>query len=233
MKPKNKKTIGILGGMGPDATITLFHRIVANTRAKKDQDHFHVIVDSNPSIPDRTAALLEGGSSPVPLVTAAAHRLQEAGAGIIGMPCNTAHAFFLEITREIKIPFVNMVELAQGEADRFAKKTGSACHLFATRGTVNTGIFHGLKTPPEKEQERIQSLIYDVKAGAVLKDKQQDLLEIIDDLGVKDCGVVLGCTELSFLFWPPYNPPIKHEAANIIDPLDLLARELIRKAGSA
>ncbi len=232
MKRKNKQTIGILGGMGPDATITLFHRIVAHTRAKKDQDHFHVIVDSNPAIPDRTKALLEKGSSPVPLVAAAAHRLQEAGADIIGMPCNTAHAFFLEITREIKITFVNMVELAQREADRYAKKTGSPCYLFATGGTVNTGIFQGLKTPAEKEQERIQSLIYDVKAGASLKEKQKVLLNLIDDLGEKECGVVLGCTELSFLFRPPYNPPIKHGTGNIIDPLDLLARELIRKACS-
>ncbi len=228
MDNQTKGVIGILGGMGPDATITLFHRIVALTDAQKDQDHFRIIIDNNPTIPDRTEALLGRGQSPVSQLQASAQRLQAAGAQVIGMPCNTAHAFFLEIEKTVSIPFLNMVKITQKKTEEQKKKTGKPFFLLATRGTVNTGVFSGLKIPEEKVQKKVQALIYKVKKGGGLREQQEELLEIINQIQEKSEGVVLGCTELSFLFWPPYNEKIKGQTEFIIDPLDLLAKELIK-----
>ena len=88
----SKKTIGILGGMGPAATADLFTKIINNTEAGCDQEHLHVIIDSNTNIPDRTEALIHGGADPTEQMTQSARRLAEAGAELIVMPCNTAHA---------------------------------------------------------------------------------------------------------------------------------------------
>src|SRR5439155_4399654 len=88
-----RRTIGVLGGMGPAATALFFRRLIEATSAKTDQEHLHVVIDSDPSIPDRTKALLEGGPSPAPQLIEMARRLQMMGAELIVMPCNTAHVF--------------------------------------------------------------------------------------------------------------------------------------------
>lgn len=227
MGQQNKKVIGILGGMGPDATITLFHRIVAQTRAERDQDHLPIIIDNNPAIPDRTRALLEGGPNPVPFLKESVQRLQKAGAEVIGMPCNTAHAFLAEIRKDLKVPFVDMVGLTQDQPG-FKDRN---FFLLATRGTIKAGIYSGLQIPGKSFQDRIQALIYGVKAGENLAEKQLELKRIINIIREKDGGVVLGCTELSFLYWPPYNKPLFKDDGFVIDPLNLLAQELIRAAG--
>ena len=85
-----KKTIGIIGGMGPLATADLFEKIVGHTKAACDQEHLHVVIDSNTNIPDRTAALLHGGADPLPELTGSARRLEAMGADVLIMPCNTA-----------------------------------------------------------------------------------------------------------------------------------------------
>lgn len=91
----NKKTIGIIGGMGPLATADLFRKIVTHTQATCDQDHLHVIIDNNTAIPDRTAALLRGGEDPLPQMQKSARMLESDGADCLIMPCNTAHFFML------------------------------------------------------------------------------------------------------------------------------------------
>ena len=85
-------TIGILGGMGPEATAAFFSMLVRLDSATSDQDHLHIIVDSDPSIPDRTKFILEDGTNPLPAMLSSARRLLAAGAHIAGMPCMTAHA---------------------------------------------------------------------------------------------------------------------------------------------
>lgn len=88
------KVIGILGGMGPEATAELFLRIIKATPAQRDQDHLRVIVDNNPKIPDRTAAILGEGQSPLPEMVRTARNLERAGVDFIVMPCNTAHYYY-------------------------------------------------------------------------------------------------------------------------------------------
>ena len=106
-----EKIIGILGGMGPEATADLFYRIIRSTPVKRDQDHPRTIIYSNSKVPDRTAAILGKGPSPLPEMTMAATKLEKTGADFIVIPCNTAHYFIEELRKEIDIPILDMIEL--------------------------------------------------------------------------------------------------------------------------
>jgi aspartate racemase len=112
-------TIGILGGLGPEATILLQRKLVEAIPADDDRDHIPLLIDTNPQVPSRIANLIEGtGDSPAPVLANMARRLQHAGAKALAMPCNTAHHFAGAITQAVDIPLLNMVELAADHADR-------------------------------------------------------------------------------------------------------------------
>ena len=96
-----EKVIGVLGGMGPEATIDLFQKIVKLTPAKKDQEHIRIIIDNNPKIPDRTKAILYNGENPLPELVKTAQNLERAGADFIIIACNTAHYYFHKIQKEL------------------------------------------------------------------------------------------------------------------------------------
>ena len=198
----DKKTIGIIGGMGPLATVELFRLIVSETKSESDQEHIHILIDNNPQIPDRTNAILNNGTSPVPQIVASAKRLESMGADFLIMPCNTSHYFADEIAREINIKLLNMVEATvKSLAADGVKKFG----LLATTGTVKGGVYSrfseplGLEMllPNEEEQEEVMRFIYSgVKAGNVNYDVS-DFVRIVDrllDEGAET--LILGCTEL-------------------------------------
>ena len=107
---KHKKTLGIIGGMGPLATAHFYQVLIRQTEAEHDQDHPRVFIDSNPQIPDRTLALIGKGPSPVPAIIETAQNLVKMGAHLLAMPCITAHAFFPEIQESVKIPVIHMLE---------------------------------------------------------------------------------------------------------------------------
>ena len=118
----SKKTIGILGGMGPAATADLFTKIINSTEAGCDQEHLHVIIDSNTNIPDRTEALIHGGADPTEQMTQSARRLAEAGAELIVMPCNTAHGFYDAVCASVTVPVLHMIKLtAARRASRYRR----------------------------------------------------------------------------------------------------------------
>ena len=126
-----KKTIGILGGMGPMATADLFQKITALTDAGRDSDHIRVYMDSNASIPDRTAAILNGGEDPVPAMADALKHLELCGADCVIMPCNTAHYFLPRLRALTPLPFLSMIDAAAGACrDRFP---GQTVAVLATR----------------------------------------------------------------------------------------------------
>src|SRR5699024_10166329 len=104
------KTLGILGGMGPLATVKLFEKIVSLTHANKDQEHIHTIIDSNINIPHRSRYILGNGDDPLNELIKSAKRLENAGADFLVMPCNTAHYFYDKIVAVMNIPFLNMIE---------------------------------------------------------------------------------------------------------------------------
>ena len=132
--------IGILGGLGPYATLDLFEKILRCTPAKSDQEHLHIIIDNNPRIPDRTAALLHGGPSPLPAMLESALRLQQAGVQFIVIPCNTAHAFVPDLQRRLQVPILNMIEACRAAILRRLPEI-QRIGLLATSGTVRSGVY--------------------------------------------------------------------------------------------
>lgn len=227
------KNIGIIGGMGPMASVDLFAKITALTMAKSDQEHIHVFVDSNTAIPDRTKAILEGGPNPVPELVHSALNLEAMGADILVMSCNTAHYFYDQIHPFIHVKMINMIEETALEVKRRnLKKVG----LLATSGTYRTGIYdkiflaHDIEVvkPAQEFEATIMDLIYNgVKAGC----KEYPLTAIYEVIeAMKQQGVttfILGCTELPLAF-NMYN--IK---ADTIDPTEILARCAIQAAGKS
>jgi len=222
-----KKAIGILGGMGPMATVDLFKKIVDYTAASKDSEHIHIYIDSNTNIPDRTDAILHGGKDPVPEMAGSAVRLECMGADFLLIPCNTAHYFYDKISAMVHIPVLNMIE----ETAKEVKKQNIECvGLLATDGTIETGVYarvlesYGIRVlhPSISEQKKVMDLIYKgIKAGS--KDIDfSGLYEAIDELMKNGAQtLILGCTEL----------PIAFERYRIksrnIDPTAVLARSAI------
>ena len=195
-----KKTIGIIGGMGPLATVDLFGKIVKNTPAKKDQDHIRVVIDNNTDIPDRTAALLDGGADPAPQMIKSVERLTAGGAEVLIMPCNTAHGFLERVRAASPVPVLNMIELT---CQALKKRGVTRAGLLATTGTIRTGIypkyFDGVELllPEEGEQEAVMDMIYaGVKAGVKDYDAAavQKTAEHLLERGAQT--IILGCTEL-------------------------------------
>ena len=227
-----KKTIGILGGMGPLATVDLFRKIVLNTEASCDQDHIRILVDNACHIPDRTAAIMSGGEDPVPAMTAAAKGLEEAGADLLIMPCNTAHNFYEAVQNSVSIPVLHMIRLTVEELQRHGVKTAA---LLATNGCVKAGMYQktaaelglGLLTPSPEQQEFVNGMVYDgIKAGNPLY-SADPLIGVTKDLLRQgaEC-VILGCTELP-LAWDLYRLSYFPSC----DPTTVLARAAIRAAG--
>lgn len=195
-----KRTIGIIGGMGPLATADLFRKIVENTDADRDQDNIHIIIDNNTNIPDRTAALLDGGEDPMPQMLRSVARLVSGGADCLVMPCNTAHSFLDRVRAASPVPVLNMIELT---CQALKREGVTRAGLLATTGTIRTGIypkyFEGveLMLPNEQEQQAVMDMIYSgVKAGVEDYDATavQKTAQRLLDAGAQT--IILGCTEL-------------------------------------
>lgn len=228
-----KKAIGIIGGMGPMATVDLFKKIVDYTAASRDSEHIHVYIDSNTDIPDRTEAILHGGKDPVPEMVSSAIRLECMGADFLLIPCNTAHYFYDKICAMVHIPILNMLE----ETAQEAKRQDITCvGLLATDGTIESGVYdrvfekYGISVlhPSSLGQKKVMDLIYKgVKAG----NKDIDLSGFYDTLEeLKQNGaqtMILGCTELPIAF-EMYNIQYKN-----IDPTTVLARRAVSCANGA
>ncbi len=222
--------IGILGGMGPEATAELFYRIIKATPARKDQDHLRIIIDNNPKIPDRTAAILHQGPSPLPMMIETARNLERAGASFLIIPCNTSHYYINELRKEIEIPIVNMIELT---ALKLKNMNFRRIGLLATTGTIKTRLYQdalmkeGMKAiiPPEDLQNEVMSAIYDyIKAGN-LKTGRKIVLRVAKELIKNGAEAILcGCTEISLV--------LKEGdlSVPVIDPLELLAKEAVKLA---
>jgi len=198
--------IGILGGMGPEATIDLFSKIVRSTPVSKDQDHLRLVIDNNPAIPDRQKAILENGPSPAPMLIETAKNLVAAGADFIVMPCNTAHYWIEEIRKAVAIPVVDMIEETAKETIRLYPYLQSV-GLMAATGTVRSGLYQkqfrnfGIKTvsPRKDDQAELMKAIYSVKAGEPSK-PSTTAIEIGRRLVEMSAEAVIeGCTEISLI----------------------------------
>ena len=230
------KVIGILGGMGPQATIDLYQKILDSTAASRDQEHIPTLIWSNPGIPDRNMAILQGGPDPSPALSAGARILEQGGADFIVVPCNTAHLFAEAIVAAVKIPLVNMVEETAMEAARLLPG-GSRVSILATTATVSTGLYqkalekHGLSfmLPGAEDQETIMATIFDaegIKAGFVDDNNRNRALSVLrrqEESGA--AAFIAGCTELPLVLR-------QEDAEYLLDPTLLLARAAVRLAGA-
>jgi aspartate racemase len=202
-----EKTIGILGGMGPEATLDLFAKIIANTPAERDQDHLRVVIDSNPKVPDRTAAILSGGESPVPAMKAGIAALKRAGADFVVIPCVSAHFFLDELQYEAGLPILSMFDVT-AEHIRLHHPHIRTVGMLATTGTLKGGRFRakleqsGTATlaPEEEDQKRVMAAIYEIKGAPGGRGRDAIGAEIrtiagrLVQRGAQ--GVVAGCTEI-------------------------------------
>ena len=203
----NMKTIGIIGGMGPLATIDLYEKITINTRAEKDQDHIHIIIDSYPQIEDRTAYILHGGKNPKDKLIESAKRLESAGADALIMPCNTAHFFAKNIEKEVNIPLIHIVK-STAEAIKNKYPKANNIGLIATTGTLKSGVYadilkdygYNIIELNEIIENNIMDCIYKgVKAGKTEEYVPlfQKCVDEITDMGAD--VLIAGCTEIPIL----------------------------------
>lgn len=225
-----EKIIGILGGMGPEATADLYMRIIRATKVQRDQDHRRVIIDSNAKIPDRTPAIQGKGPSPLPMLVETGLNLQRAGADFLIVPCNTAHHFHAELQKKLKIPVLHMIRISAEKTHARhpeVKKAG----LLASDGTLMSRLYQqswgkqGIEIiePGAETQRNVMKAIYqfikrgDLEPGRkLLYDASLELIEA----GAE--AVICGCTEVSIVL---------HDGdltVPVLDPMQDLAEEAVR-----
>lgn len=200
-------TVGVLGGMGPEATIDFMALVVALSGAAKDQDHIHLIVDQNPKVPNRQRALRGEGPDPGAVLATMARRLEQAGADFLVMPCNTAHAFVAAIRESVRIPLISIIDVT-------VEEIGVACPLardvgvMATDGMLQAGLLQNALTesgrnvivPSDDELRDLMRLIHGIKAGdksAAAGQAMAALAKALEDKGAEI--VIAACTEIPLL----------------------------------
>ncbi len=224
------RTVGVIGGMGPAATVQFLARLRALTPASRDQDHLHLLVDCNPQVPDRNAAVRGEGPSPGPTLAAMARRLETAGAQLLVMPCNAAHAFAEAITAATDLAFINLIETACEEAMRQSPRRVG---ILAADGALGAGLYQDafsrrgvtpvlLEAP---DQARFMELLYDIKAGRLGEDSRARMRDFAGRLIGAGADVLLaGCTEVPLVLDPA------DVAAPLVDSLEALARRTVAMA---
>src|SRR4029077_12279713 len=194
--------VGIIGGMGPEATVDLMRRVVAKTPARDDQDHVHLIVESNPKIPSRIAHLIEGtGADPTPELIRIAGNLQRAGATALAIPCNTAHAYAHSIRRAVSIPLLDMIELTVGKIA--ASPRVARVGLLASSAVLTPELYakafssHGVAVVHPRDQDEVMALIRAVKRGDTGLQAESALGRMALELASQADVLLIGCSELS------------------------------------
>ncbi len=226
-----KCTLGVIGGLGPIATAHFMELIIRMTEADTDQEHLDMIIYNRPSIPDRTSYILDSTRpNPLPEMIRVGNALTRQGAGLIAIPCMTAHYFHRELTRYIETPIVHAIH----EVAAHLKKHGiTRVGIMATDGSIRSGLFqrelqkHGIEPiiPGEQAQKCVMSVIYDdVKANKPAEmDKFRFTSGELREKGAQ--AIILGCTELSL---------VKRDfrlGAGYLDAMEVLAQTCVLRCG--
>lgn len=234
LRCRSPALVGVLGGMGPQATLDFLQKLVSNTPAGRDQEHLPVLVASVPQIPDRTRAFQGRGESPLPALRANARRLVAGGVDLIVMPCNTAHLWFDALAATLPVPMLHIVDAA---LDAITARCGEAVEigLLATSATIDSGLYPSrsrrIRTsfaprwhvPTVAEQaDWVTPAIEAIKAGRT-REATSLLLNAGDALIARGASaLLLACTEL---------PLALSESAlsvPVIDAGEALARQTVR-----
>ena len=190
------KVLGVLGGMGPAATLDFLTKLQALTPAQRDQDHIRVIVDINPQVPDRNDPFAKPG----PVLAEMAGALRAAGAEVLAIACNTAHAYADLVSRSSGLPLIDMI----GTAAKAARETGARrSGVLGTKQAIKLYREYlaaqgmGLVTLPAEAQEAFMALLYKIKGGdrsAPVRQGMADLAQILAAEGAE--AIIAGCTEV-------------------------------------
>ena len=227
------RRVGILGGMGPEATVLLMQRLIAAVPARDDSDHIPLMVDMNPQVPSRIRRLIEGtGDDPGPVLAAMAQRLESAGAEALAMPCNTAHHYVAEIQAATSLPVIDMVAMTVARARRLAGEAGQI-GILASPAMQRIGLFDrafarlGLQAIYPADPEPLLATIRSIKAEGPTPDARAQLLAASRDLQADGAAVqMIACTEFSLIA-----DAIASET-RILDTLDVLVDGIVAFACS-
>jgi|TARA_R110002072_G_scaffold3759_7_gene26846 aspartate racemase len=219
-----RRVVGILGGMGPEATILLQQRLLATVQARDDADHLPLLIDMNPQVPSRIAHLIEGkGESPGPVLAEMAQRLEAAGATALAMPCNTAHYYAAAIQEAVAIPLLNMVDLSIARA---AQALGDQAQvgILVSPAVKLAGVFDaaleraGLSALWPADPASLLSAIRSIKTHGPTSDAERILAAAAAEISDRGAAMLLvACSEFSLIVDAlPYGIPS-------LDTVDVLA----------
>ena len=232
MAEKERFTVGVMGGMGPDATVDFMAKVVEMTDSGRDQDHVHMIVDQNPTVPDRQAAISEGRTDVSDALGEMARGLEDAGADFLVMVCNTAHVFLDGVHARTSIPFISIIEESIRAIDRLrpaAKKVG----VMATVGCLDTQIYQDAVTasgrealvPEGGDMAELMDLIKAIKSGDKGESVRRGMQASANKLVQRGAEIIIaGCTEIPIVFSG------ENCASPVVSSTDVLARRTLELA---
>jgi aspartate racemase len=201
---EQNRIVGVLGGMGPDATVDFMSKVIAATPAEKDQDHVHMIVDHNPKVPNRQAAILSGGDDPGSVLAEMAVRLESAGADFLVIPCNTAYVFRNSVIAVASIPLLSIIDESMKAIARLSPGA-KAVGILATDGCLRANVYQdamvgqGIEAvlPARQEVGELMTLIERIKGGDqsdAVATRMADIADKLIEQGAE--AVIAGCTEI-------------------------------------
>lgn len=227
------KIVGVIGGMGPEATVDLMRRVIQATPAKDDIDHIRMIVDNNPKVPSRIKAIVEGsGESPEPLLAEMARKLEAYGADFLVIPCNTAHYYYDEVSSAVSIPVLNMIDLAV-ETVMQENPSIRTVALLASTAVLQIGLYikqfqrEGIDViyPQAALQDQVMDSIRTIKTGHYGTKERDALRSAAHDMIEREAeALIIACTELS-LIADALAPDVK-----LYDSAQTLAEAIVRMA---
>jgi aspartate racemase len=229
LSEKAELVVGVIGGLGPEATLDFFAKVLHHSKATKDQDHIHLIIENNPKTPNRNDAIAGRGPSPGPALADMARALERAGADFVVMACNTAHAYEKDIRAALTKPFVSLIDEVVDEVRRqhpAAKRVG----VLATQGSRDAKIFapafarHSINVIQlnDVSQGRFMALLYRIKAGERSQDLRDGMRQLGEELVAIGADILIaGCTEVSLVLQPGDNTKM------MIDSTDVLAKRCV------
>ena len=207
LQPRGDRTaplvVGVIGGLGPEATLDFFAKVLRATPAERDQDHLHLIINNNPNVPNRNEAVAGTGPSCGPELAKSARALERAGADLLVMPCNTAHAFTADIRAAVQIPLMSLIDVTV-TATRARYPQLRRVGILATSGCLQAGLYRdafaqfGVETlePTGPALARFMAALYDIKAGRK-EAAHTVMLAVARDLVAEGAEVLVsGCTEV-------------------------------------
>jgi aspartate racemase len=221
------RTIGILGGMGPAATVDLMARLIAATPVEREENHLRLFVDCNPHVPNRNDALAGKGEYPAEALVAMAQGLERQGAELLAIACNSAHAWADDIRAATGVPFVSMIDATVATIPAGARRIG----LLAADACLNARLYQGPLEQGGREvlvpedQAGFMRLIYGVKTGHTGPEARAGMAALAQ--GLIDRGaevIVAACTEVPLLLSPDDIPVL------LVDSTDALVHRLIHEA---